>query len=154
MNEIHDYASANGIDIRFVGLFDTVFAMGLPNETELGFTTTVPPGVPTYHAMAINEERKAFRLQRQRTDANAADVYEVWFTGVHSNIGGGYSGRGLSDITLGWMVNNAITEGVPVASYKDCPNPNGKIRDSYGEFVTGLGFFSFLSNGKRLRLRS
>ena len=98
LNKIKPYTDQHDIKIRFAGLFDTVFAIGVPNDYEPGFSTTVPPGIPTYHAMSLNEQREAFALKRQRTDENSANVFEVWFAGVHSNVGGGYYDRGLSDI--------------------------------------------------------
>ncbi len=105
LNQIAPYAKKNNIKLRFAGLFDTVHAMGIPNKINIGFDTTVPPGVPTYHAMSLNETRSAFDVTRQRTDENFPDVYEVWFAGVHSNVGGGYYDRGLSDIALKWMID-------------------------------------------------
>ncbi|QDT07270.1 putative deoxyribonuclease RhsB [Rubripirellula lacrimiformis] len=135
-NEIIDYANANEILIRFVGLFDTVFAMGLSNDIEPGFTTTVPAGIMTFHAMALDEHRKTFRVKRQSTAANQELVTEVWFAGAHSNVGGGYLDRGLSDIALGWMIDRARESGVPVAQVPLSPDAtNGVLRDSYDEYV-------------------
>ncbi len=33
------------------------------------------------------------------------NLKQVWFPGVHSNIGGGYDDAELSDITLAWMMS-------------------------------------------------
>ncbi|MGH7340521.1 MAG: phospholipase effector Tle1 domain-containing protein, partial [Candidatus Rokuibacteriota bacterium] len=52
--------------------------------------------------MALDEVRRTFSLVRPKGSKD--QHYEVWFRGVHSNIGGGYLDRGLSDIALAWMM--------------------------------------------------
>ncbi|WP_146577689.1 phospholipase effector Tle1 domain-containing protein [Neorhodopirellula pilleata] len=169
VNDIQEFAVQNNIEIRFVGLFDTVFAMGLANnDINAGYDTQVPANVPTFHAMALNEVRDSFRLQRQnRFDENGKiiwhepgdnsqvyRVYEEWFAGVHSNIGGGYIDNGLSDITLGWMLQMARHRGVPLDYSTDdlAPNPNGELRDSRFEFMQGLpDFLKHTAGVRRVR---
>ena len=53
--------------------------------------------------MALDEVRATFDLIRPE-EAFQDQQYEVWFRGVHSNIGGSYPDRGLSDIALAWMM--------------------------------------------------
>jgi hypothetical protein len=99
-------------EIRFLGLFDTVASIGLPiwpfrnRPTRRWRVTTIPANVlHSFHAMALDEVRATFALIRPtRADGNGNRHYEVWFRGVHSNIGGGYPDRGLSDIALAWMM--------------------------------------------------
>lgn len=98
--------------IRFLGLFDTVASIGLPirpfrnRPTPRWRVTTIPANVlHSFHAMALDEVRATFALIRPtRVDQDPDRHYELWFRGVHSNIGGGYADRGLSDIALGWMM--------------------------------------------------
>jgi hypothetical protein len=146
VNEIEAYAKENDIAIRFVGLFDTVFAVGIAtNEVNIGYQTRVPFGISTFHAMSLNERRDAFRLTRQyRWDEEGKRIiewgrgaHEVWFAGVHSNVGGGYVDTGLSDIALGWMLDNAQMKGLEMDYSRQtlAPNPNGVIRNSHYEFV-------------------
>lgn len=98
--------------IRFLGLFDTVASIGLPigpfrnRPTPRWRVTTIPANVlHSFHAMALDEVRATFALIRPtRVDEEPDRLYELWFRGVHSNIGGGYADRGLSDIALGWMM--------------------------------------------------
>ena len=50
-----------------------------------------------------------------RTDLPAGDrerISQVWFTGVHSDIGGGYPQNGLSYVTLDWMMDRAKAYGL------------------------------------------
>jgi len=99
-------------EVRFLGLFDTVASIGLPigpfrnRPTPRWRVTTIPPNVlHDFHAMALDEVRATFALIRPtRVDQNPNRHYEMWFRGVHSNIGGGYADRGLSDIPLAWMM--------------------------------------------------
>ncbi len=69
-------------------------------------------------------------------------VQQVWFPGVHSNIGGGYVDRGLSDRTLLWMAIKAYESGLGldgtyIARRVD-PNYHGEMRDSMNAFYKAL----------------
>ncbi len=97
--------------VRFLGLWDTVASFGVPVgplrnwPTSRWAVTTVPGNVRrSFHAMALDEVRATFALVRPNRTDEPDRHYEVWFRGVHSNIGGGYLDRGLSDITLAWMM--------------------------------------------------
>jgi hypothetical protein len=66
-----------------------------------------------FHALAIDEMRRPFNptLWTLRTDKEQAkdaeqapNVEQMWFPGVHSNVGGGYDSSGLSDLALAWMI--------------------------------------------------
>lgn len=115
--------------IEFVGVWDTVGALGIPlgglrglnfinrrwqfHDTKL--SSTILAG---YHALAIDERRGPFKptlwdlSDKARAGGVQQRVEQVWFTGVHSNIGGGYADAGLSDITLNWMAGKAYGHGV------------------------------------------
>jgi hypothetical protein len=100
--------------IRFVGLWDVVPAFGLGflgNEAlNFGHRLTVPTRGLEYcfHALALDERRPSFIPTR------LAGAYEVWFRGVHSDIGGGNGNLGLNDIALKWMMSKAIDAGLPI----------------------------------------
>ena len=106
--------------IRFVGVWDVVSSFGIPgNDINLGYVLTLPNNVQKcFHAMALDERRGNFKVQRIVTtteDANAKGrVYEVWFRGVHSDVGGGNRNTGLSSIPLCWMYKRALAYAVPV----------------------------------------
>ncbi len=117
--------------IRFLGLFDTVASIGLPigplrnRPTKRWRVTTVPRNVlHDFHAMALDEVRATFALIRPaRVDEDATRHYEMWFRGVHSNIGGGYADRGLSDITLAWMMEMYVWTLDQECDQLDIPPP-------------------------------
>jgi hypothetical protein len=100
--------------IRFVGLWDVVPAFGLGffgNEVlNFGHQLTMPTkGIEyCFHALALDERRPSFIPIR------LAGAYEVWFRGVHSDIGGGNGNRGLNDISLKWMMSMAQDAGLPI----------------------------------------
>jgi uncharacterized protein (DUF2235 family) len=106
--------------IKCVGVWDTVGSYGVPAGLGLGalarkFTSwtrgfrdneigeCIEYGL---HAMAIDEERRAFPATSWVTTKSEErkGVEQVWFAGAHSNVGGGYKESGLSDLALIWMI--------------------------------------------------
>ncbi|TDX65176.1 uncharacterized protein (DUF2235 family) [Methylosinus sp. sav-2] len=125
------------VGIRFLGIWDTVGALGIPYSATLGrlndrfFKTGFHDSMlnvsvdAAYHAIAADERRWPFRpmpielsdYHRQRNQRNIAEhgfplYVERWFPGVHSNVGGGYREHGLSDYTLQWMAERAKENGL------------------------------------------
>jgi len=104
--------------IKLLGVWDTVAAMGKPNLDDntrpisdvLFENDTISGAVENaVHLVSIDETRKAYRP----TLMNVSDrVEEIWFAGVHSDIGGGYNLDGLSDITLEFMMRRISQFGI------------------------------------------
>lgn len=100
--------------IRFLGLWDTVASFGLANlgnaALNFGHHLEIPRTNIDYcfHALALDERRPSFLPIRLR------GACEVWFRGVHSDIGGGNGNTDLSDITLKWMMAKARAAGLPI----------------------------------------
>ena len=100
--------------IRFLGLWDVVPAFGLGflgnQALNFGHKLTVPTRDIEYcfHALALDERRPSFIPTR------LDGAYEVWFRGVHSDIGGGNGNLGLNDISLTWMMRKAKAAGLPI----------------------------------------
>jgi len=109
--------------IKFIGVFDTVGALGVPisflgflNEKHLFHDNKLGPIVESArHALAIDEKRKEFEPTIWTT-ATVKDLKQVWFAGVHSDIGGSYPpdkhGNTLADIPLSWLIREAEAEGL------------------------------------------
>jgi hypothetical protein len=58
-----------------------------------------------FHALALDEHRGPFKPTLwQKTPNSSTTLKQVWFPGVHTNIGGGYNDQELADITLIWMI--------------------------------------------------
>ncbi|HMJ67654.1 MAG TPA: DUF2235 domain-containing protein [Cyclobacteriaceae bacterium] len=96
------------VDIHFLGAWDTVTSIGIFNRTKLPFTTFNPGILNIRHAVAIDEKRTYYR-QNLFGQNKTQDVKQVWFAGVHSDVGGSYAltESGLSQITLQWMLRES-----------------------------------------------
>jgi hypothetical protein len=92
-----------------------------------------------YHALSIHERRGTFPPTLwQKQDQSADQVLEqVWFPGVHCDVGGGYHTTGLSDAAFDWMVQKAIACGLRFREdglklgVNLAPDPLAKLHDSY-----------------------
>jgi uncharacterized protein (DUF2235 family) len=103
------------VDVDFLGVFDTVEAFGVPIEElrtaidwaiwPISFRNRVlPEGVRrARHALSLDEERTTFHPIRFDHPSNDPRIEEVWFAGVHSDVGGGYPDGTLSFVPLVWM---------------------------------------------------
>nr|WP_137827991.1 DUF2235 domain-containing protein [Methylobacterium sp. L1A1] len=126
-------AGAYPIRIEFLGVWDTVASIIAPRKDRLLPTlqtlpyTRVNPCVKAFRqAIAIDERRRMFRLNRwvekqpfredryERDSVIEQDVRQVWFAGVHADIGGGYpeAQSGISKFSLLWMVRHAQEKGL------------------------------------------
>jgi uncharacterized protein (DUF2235 family) len=118
-------AANNMIDakIKMVGVWDTVGALGIPAifggiDQTYGFldTNLHPDVLNAYQALAIDERRQEFPPTLWTSAPAAGQVLEqVWFAGVHCDVGGGYPETGLSDTTYSWMLAKAMALGLQVA---------------------------------------
>ncbi|SRR6266446_5514181 len=106
------------VKVRFLGLWDTVSSVGWAWDPEsLPFTRNNADVETVRHAVAIDERRAFFR---QNLWAEGGDVKQVWFAGVHCDVGGSYppDRSGLSQITLEWMVAEADLAGLKIDQQK------------------------------------
>ena len=120
-------AATYPLDVRFVGVWDTVVRHG-PLTGALRhlitsfsrrafglFDQQIPMNVRTFrHALALDETRAAFWPWRAKVlDRHPGqDIEEIWFAGSHSDVGGGNVGTSLPDISLAWMVKQAMQAGI------------------------------------------
>jgi uncharacterized protein (DUF2235 family) len=128
------------VSIKFLGVWDTVGSLGVPdfvlsrllgNEWNFHDISLSPIVKSASHALAIDEKREDFKPSPW-DKANDADFQQVWFAGVHSDIGGGYPETGLSDITLNWMISQAKARGLnfDTTVLTIAPDLNGILHDS------------------------
>ena len=129
--------------IRFIGVWDTVGALGIPlsglplidafnrryqfHDTDL--STTVDAA---FQALAIDEKRGPFRpaIWKQQPNAVNQELEQVWFAGVHCNVGGGYPDTALADIALLWMVGKARSCGLTFRPNAFPPDKSGNTTDN------------------------
>jgi uncharacterized protein (DUF2235 family) len=111
--------------IRFIGVWDTVGALGIPwsgvplisrfnrrwsfHDTQL---SRIVDGA--FHALAIDERRRPFEpsVWTPNPDAEGQRVEQVWFPGVHCDVGGGYADSALADVPLLWIARRAEEFGL------------------------------------------
>lgn len=105
--------------VHFMGVFDTVSSLGWAWDPKTFPNTRKMPEVKILrHAMALDERRAKFRTNRIELTENA-DHRQVWFAGVHSDVGGGYGDNNrLSRIPLRWMLAEAQKAGMLVDANK------------------------------------
>ena len=94
------------VPIEMLGVWDTVKAT---NDADYNDKKLSPNVVAGYHAMAVDEVRKFFPILRWQEDQR---VREVWFSGSHSDVGGGCVEMDLSDVALLWMIRCAAKHGL------------------------------------------
>jgi uncharacterized protein (DUF2235 family) len=125
------------VPIKFVGCWDTVASVIVPRPDRLyiptlqmlPYTRTNPSVMAFRHAMAIDEKRRMFRLNRwtpgqnfvadpfgSERDGVPQDIKQVWFAGVHSDVGGGYpeDQSAASKFPLKWMIDEAVVHGLKI----------------------------------------
>ncbi len=119
------YAMFNA-QIKMIGVWDTVGSLGIPalfgqvDPLIYGFLDTSLHSnvLNAYHALAIDERRNEFppTLWTPPVTPIPDQILEqVWFSGVHCDIGGGYPETGLADTTLSWMMSKAKNLGLQFA---------------------------------------
>ncbi len=114
------FAVADITPIEFMGVWDTVGALGIPvpfwgtlGEADFLFHDTEPSKIVLHarHAVSIDENRADF--EPTLWDAKPGlDLKQVWFAGVHSDVGGGYADCGLGDCAGEWMMKEAKKFGL------------------------------------------
>ncbi|MBY0332272.1 MAG: DUF2235 domain-containing protein [Acetobacteraceae bacterium] len=140
------------VEIAFLGVWDTVGALGIPIESFAGFNRsafefhdTELSGIVrnAFHAIAVDEHREPYAVTLwdpiRKLDQR---VEQRWFVGAHCDVGGGYQDRGLSDVTLAWMQRCAMECGlelhpgaVPAVGEAQAL---GALTDSFANFLEGL----------------
>jgi uncharacterized protein (DUF2235 family) len=151
---------AMAVHIKCVGVWDTVGDLGVPWLSFEGFrwsnyrfmaTGLRRPIENGYHALAIDEHRRAFSPTLW-TVRHAADpdpdtppprslesVEQRWFVGAHANVGGGYESDILPQVPLRWIMKKASLHGLAFRAdvELDGDELTADVTDSYAEFMYG-----------------
>ena len=186
----HDKTQRPVDHIAFLGLWDTVAAYGLPvDEMTRGISRYLwPLELPdrqlhplvrkACHALSLDDERTTFhpllwdesnetptapaKLGEPRTTASDR-ISQVWFAGVHANVGGGYPDDSLAHVSLTWMLSEARRRGLTLkespgadpdafARVRSTQDKDGRIYDSRnglaGYYRYGPRNVAALSNSK------
>ena len=119
----------------FIGVWDTVGSLGWLRRKKFFDATLHKDVTYGYHAISVDERRKKFPVSLWDEGRKLAHqtIEQVWFPGVHSDVGGWYAETGLSDIALVWMLKNAEQQGLRLKDGwvdKLNPDPSGIIHES------------------------
>ncbi|KAL8691021.1 MAG: hypothetical protein Q9224_004268 [Gallowayella concinna] len=99
--------------IRFVGVFDTVKALDDRALYDISFNDSIQH---VRHALALNEDRKAFKPKTYNVDPRLwpsdRSLVEAWFIGSHLDIGGSAAKDGLALYPLQWMLVESRAKGL------------------------------------------
>lgn len=123
--------------VHFVGVWDTVGALGIPfsfmglfERHDEFYDTKMGSNVSNArHALAIDEQREDFEPTIW-TSRPGVDLKQVWFAGVHSDVGGSYppdkkTGIRASDTPLAWMLDEAKNAGLKIEPHIRTSLTNG-----------------------------
>jgi uncharacterized protein (DUF2235 family) len=113
--------------VTAIGVFDTVPAIGLRNDDFPDNHRTDLYAKKGFHALSLDEQRYAFKLLRFDESRLSKNQYlkEVWFTGAHADVGGGYADDdGLESVSREWMIESFREFDI---FPKDNPRTNCKI---------------------------
>jgi len=141
----HGDAPGGHVGVYFVGVWDTVGALGIPDDMAIlnllddrsryVFHDTILSDKVRHarHAVALDERRASFTPTLWTGVESHPDVKQVWFPGVHCDVGGGYPEKGLSDGALTWMLEEAAALGLAVRAEMKTqltPDPQDVLHDS------------------------
>ena len=126
--------AATAAAIHFIGVWDTVGAIGLPDELKkalflfhpMEFKDNAPAPIILHarQALSIDDTRRTFNpvlwderdyaASRIVGNGETPSIKQVWFPGVHANVGGGYPKQGISLVALDWMLDEAAACGLRI----------------------------------------
>jgi uncharacterized protein (DUF2235 family) len=137
---------ATSCPVHFVGVWDTVGSVGYINNFR-SFPHIAHNGEVSHvrHAVSIDERRSTFRQNLMSPSKPNQDIKNVYFAGVHSDVGGGYppTDSGLAKIAFEWMMREAKNCGLEIdddalrrelTEIGEPPNPRGTLHNSLRSF--------------------
>ncbi|KAJ3351572.1 hypothetical protein HDU83_008836 [Entophlyctis luteolus] len=157
------------VDMKFIGVFDTVEALDVPKtysslvsstaltELEEAMGNIEPNSYHdltigtlvqhAYHAISIDEKRgyfppTMFEVVDERKLPKGFTREQKWFRGSHADVGGGWWEKGLSDIALDWMIDNARKAGLSIRNHTE-------FDKEFSPFILGLDRDYYLSADNR-----
>lgn len=147
----------NGVGIHFIGVWDTVGAVGIPDDAAWlnllddeanGFHDTKLSAEVKHarHAVALDEYRASFSPTLWTGVEDRDSVKQIWFPGAHSDVGGGYVEKGLADAALAWMMEEASELGLKLE-----PKMVAQVKPDYHDVVhdSASGVFALLPTQPR-----
>ena len=152
-HEIH--APGGQVPIEFIGVWDTVDAVGMPWDRLADFwdafvypfrfhdRTLTSQVHCARHAVSVDDERRTFRpVMWNEKGAQPGQIEQLWFAGVHANVGGGYPTQGMSLVALDWMMAEADALGLKfIESDQESFRAHRDVHDKLYDSRSGLGVY-------------
>jgi len=152
-HEVH--APGGQVPIEFIGVWDTVDAVGMPIDELADFwdafiypfrfhdRTLTSQLHCARHAVSIDDERRTFRpVMWNEALARPGQIEQLWFAGVHANVGGGYPKQGMSLVALDWMIAEAEARGLKfIKSDQKSFRAHRDVHDKLYDSRSGLGVY-------------
>ena len=149
-NRTHNDGKA---EIQFIGVWDTVSALAVPYKVLADFIdrfifkfkfpdNNLHENVSkACHAISIDDKRKTFHPELwNEVNDERNRIEQVWFAGVHANVGGGYPKQGLSLVAMDWMMKKA--EGLKfIAQDADYFAEHANVHDKLYDSRAGLAAY-------------
>ena len=142
------------VEIEFMGLWDTVEALGLPDYKEdfvhpnNRYADQLCNIKKAAHAVSIDDDRaRVFTpilLTRKHLISDCKEkvidnfVEEVWFSGAHADVGGGYKNTQIGGVSLNWMLSRIETYKLLPKNTRVYANPYDKTNDPEEGLLWGL----------------
>ena len=155
IERFHSMNNVRKVKIKFIGVWDTVGSLGIPFDGIIGrqlnnqyafHNVDLGEDVENaYHALAIDERRKPFKPTLWKVKGVPGQkVAQVWFAGVHTNVGGGCDPDGLANCAFQWMLEKAELNGHGLEFDKEYASyfkahPTSALRDSMSWYYRLLG---------------
>jgi hypothetical protein len=142
--DIHkkNFSVDRDVKVSGIGVFDTVAALGIGSDDNPDSHRTNLYADRGYHALSLDEQRKNFRPLRFDDRVGSRLLEEVWFSGGHADVGGGYGDTtGLERLSRVWMLGKFADTGVFKTEKKllgsgGCPSFKCELAELHDEFFT------------------
>ena len=147
-----DFQRRRKKSVHYAGIWDTVKATGLARgNLILPWTAQLPAVLWLSHAVSIDERRRPYKPVLLSYSPEAHGVIEskrlgqfkeVWFSGVHSDVGGTFTDdHGLADISMEWVVQRALDQGLRIDEESfEKHFRNQPLKHAYGR-IHDMGFW-------------
>jgi len=135
--------------IEVIGVWDTVGSLGIPigflkkltnKYVQFHDTKLNKDALHAYHAVSIDEQRSTFKPTLWDTNSGTDEqvIEQVWFSGVHADVGGGYKERHHSNIAFNWMIEKIKHKvALDTRHYPYPEDVSRKIHESYKFYYGG-----------------
>ncbi|ORY31556.1 hypothetical protein BCR33DRAFT_856921 [Rhizoclosmatium globosum] len=123
ITEFHEKHCYNHVYLKFIGVFDTVEALDVPegysDYVDSQYLTEIATAMGEIEPNDYHDLRIGSHVQHAIPLHPSQTREQKWFRGGHADVGGGWWEQGLSDIALDWMIEKARFAGLEIRDASD-----------------------------------